>query len=150
MLPGRKFPKTRFCMMRLSLIHVSNVIHTIRIFEPTHEIMVLFVLRKLILQTRMLSHPVGLDAWFLFWPFVYFHTSCVRTAKALVILRACAGSPEHSLVAYVISSIISWAGSFSKPNRATKVFGGDWIKNPMLSKSSHRHLTTSNSGQIGL
>ena len=29
--------------------------------EPTHEIMVLFVLRKLILQTRRRSHPVGLD-----------------------------------------------------------------------------------------
>ena len=29
--------------------------------EPCHEVMVLFVLRKLILQTRMRSHPVGLD-----------------------------------------------------------------------------------------
>ena len=29
--------------------------------KPAHEIMVLFVLRKLILQTRMCSHPVGLD-----------------------------------------------------------------------------------------
>ena len=37
--------------------------------------MVLFVLRKLILQTRMRSHPVGLDVWFLAGPFVYFHTS---------------------------------------------------------------------------
>ena len=38
--------------------------------------------------------------------------SCVRTAKALVRLRGCAGSPEPSLVAYVISTIISCAGSF--------------------------------------
>ena len=30
------------------------------LFEPAHEIMVLFVLRKLILQTRMRGHPVGL------------------------------------------------------------------------------------------
>ena len=30
-------------------------------FEPAHEIMVLFVLRKLILQTCMHSLPVGLD-----------------------------------------------------------------------------------------
>ena len=30
------------------------------IFEPSHEIMVLFNLRKLILQTRMRSYPVGL------------------------------------------------------------------------------------------
>ena len=71
--------------------------------------MVLSVLRKLILQTRMRGHPVGLDVLF----FVYFHTSCVRTAKALARLRgmrrlawAIAGT-----VAYVISTKISWAGS---------------------------------------
>ena len=29
--------------------------------EPCHAIVLLFVLRKLILQTRMHSHPVGLD-----------------------------------------------------------------------------------------
>ena len=52
-------------------------------FEQSHEIMVLFVLRKFILQTRMRSHPVGLDVWFLVEPFVYFHSACVRTAKAL-------------------------------------------------------------------
>ena len=28
---------------------------------PSHEIIALFVLRKLILQTHMRSHPVGLD-----------------------------------------------------------------------------------------
>ena len=42
-----------------------------------------------------------------------FHTLCVRTAKALARLCGCAGSPEPSLVAYVISTIIWWAGSFS-------------------------------------
>ena len=31
------------------------------IFEPSHEIVVLFILRKLILQMRMRSHPVRLD-----------------------------------------------------------------------------------------
>ena len=60
-------------------------------FEPCHEIMVLFVLRKLILQTLMRSHPVGLH---------------VREQQRLW--------PEPSLVAYVISTIISWAGSFSQ------------------------------------
>ena len=75
--------------------------------EPSHEIMVLFVLSKLILQTRMRSHPMG----FVVGPFVYFHTSCVRTAKTLAKLRRCTGSPEPSLVEYVISTIISWAGS---------------------------------------
>ena len=61
---------------------------------PAHEIMVLFVFRKLIIQTRMRSHPVGLDVRFLVGPFVYFQTSCVRTANALARLRGCAGSPE--------------------------------------------------------
>ena len=32
---------------------------TIKKIEPSHEIMALFVLRKLILQTRLHSHPVG-------------------------------------------------------------------------------------------
>ena len=58
----------------------------------------------------MRSHPVGLDVWFLVGPFVYSHTSCVRKAKALARLRVCASSPEPSLVAYMISTIISWAG----------------------------------------
>ena len=74
--------------------------------------MALFVLCKRILQTRMHSHPVRLDVWFLVGPFVFFHTSCVRTTKALARLRGCAGSPEPSLFAYVISTIILWAGSF--------------------------------------
>ena len=79
--------------------------------EPSHEIMVLFVLRKLIPQTRMRSHPVGLDVWFLVGPFVYFHTFWGRTAKALARLRGCAGSPEPLLVAYMIRTITSWVGS---------------------------------------
>ena len=57
------------------------------------------------------SHPVGLDVWFPVWPFVYFHTLWVRTAKALARLCGCAGSPEPSLVAYMINTIISWACS---------------------------------------
>ena len=85
------------------------VVQAVNSNEPAHEIVVLFVLHKLILQMRM--HPVGLDIWFLVGPFVYFSTSCVRTAKALARLRGCAGSPEPLLVANVISTIISWAGS---------------------------------------
>ena len=71
--------------------------------------MALFVLRKPILQMRKRSHPVGLDVWCLVGPFIYFHNSCVRTTKALARLRGCAGSPEPSLVAYVINTIIAWA-----------------------------------------
>ena len=37
----------------------SKAKHPKCIFEPCHEIMALFVLRKLILQTRMRSHPGG-------------------------------------------------------------------------------------------
>ena len=59
----------------------------------------------------MHNHPVGLDVWFFVWPFVYFYTSCVQTAKALARLLGCAGSPEPSLDIYVLSTIISWAGS---------------------------------------
>ena len=35
--------------------------------EPCHEIMVLFVLRKLILQTGMRSHHMGLDVCCFGW-----------------------------------------------------------------------------------
>ena len=83
-------------------------------FEP-------FALRKFILQTRMRSHPVVLVVWILVGPFAYFHISCVQIAKALVRLRECAGTPEHSLVAYVISTIISWAGSFRSPHAVERI-----------------------------
>ena len=86
-------------------------------FEPSHEIMTLFILHKLILQTRMSSRPVAIDVWFLAGPFVYCHTSCVRTAKALARLCCSAGLPEPLLVAYVISIIISWADSFVDHNQ---------------------------------
>ena len=46
--------------------------------EPAHEIMVLFIRRKLILQTHMRSHPVGLDVWFLVGPFIFFYIPCAR------------------------------------------------------------------------
>ena len=60
----------------------------------------------------MVTHSLNLhtqpsDGAILFDCFVYFHTLCMRTAKALAWLRGCAGSPEPSLVAYVISTIIS-------------------------------------------
>ena len=58
-----------------------------------------------------------------------FHSSCVRTAKALTRLSGCAGSPEPSLVAYVISTIISWTGPFDvKCSRFSFTFGIEWAK----------------------
>ena len=41
-------------------------------YAPSHEVMVIFVFCKRILQTRMGIHPVGIDVWFLVGPFVYF------------------------------------------------------------------------------
>ena len=83
------------------------------------EIVALFVLCKFILQIRMRSLPVGLDVWFLVRPFVYFHTLCVQTAKALGRLRIRAVSPEPSMAACVISTIISWAGTYVNNNKGT-------------------------------
>ena len=85
--------------------------------EPSHEIMILFVLSKLILQTRMHSHPVGLDVWFLVGPLVYLklyvckHRRLWWDCASTQAIRA--GSPDPSLVMYMISTIISWAGSNS-------------------------------------
>ena len=71
-----------------------------------------FILRKLILQTRMRSHPVELDVWPLVRLFVYFHTSCVRTAKALARLCAwaiagCLCGKYHKLMSWLICAISS-------------------------------------------
>ena len=55
----------------VSVIQVQYILHLVLLTipldsvcisnEPSHEIMALFVLRKLILQVRMRSHLVGLD-----------------------------------------------------------------------------------------
>ena len=75
--------------------------------------MALIALRKLNLQTCMRSNPLGLHVWYLVRPSVYFHTFFIlRTAKAMARLCRCAVSPEPSLFAYAISTIILWAGSF--------------------------------------
>ena len=54
--------KTVYTGVSITVLSASPVCLSIVIsYEPCHEIMALFVLRKLILQTRMRSHPVGLD-----------------------------------------------------------------------------------------
>ena len=68
--------------------------------------MALFVLRKLILHTRMRSYRMWLDVWFLVGHFVYFHTSCVRTGSG----RSFAGrlcDKYHNLM-----SCLSWFGTY--------------------------------------
>ena len=126
--------KKRFIRIKISFSSQFGMFHeTYQEFEPAHEIMALFVLCKLILQICMRSHPVGLDVWFLVWPFVYFHSSCRRTAKALVRLRGCAGSPEPSLVAYAIRTVISWAGKFTAARR---------LEHPEQSIHSHTYFVS--------
>ena len=78
--------------------------------------MALFVLRKLILQKLMRSHPVGLDVWCLVGSFVYFHTSCVRIAKALARLHLLFFNlykiwplfSNHILTQKLITQLVDW------------------------------------------
>ena len=88
-------------VLRIGSLEIPAVI--ILKFEPAHEIMVIFVLLKLILQMCMYSHLMRLDVWFLVGPSVYFPTLCVRTANAVIRLRGCAGFPEPSLVAWAFA-----------------------------------------------
>ena len=76
------------------------------ISEPAHEIMTFFVLRKLILQTRIRSHPVEARCLIFCQTlrlFPYF--MCANSEGSGETARIV--SPESSLVAYVVSTIIS-------------------------------------------
>ena len=53
------------------------------VFEPCHEIMEVFVFRKLVFQMRMHSQTVGQDVWFLAGPFIDVHTLCVCKQQRL-------------------------------------------------------------------
>ena len=68
-------------------------------FEPCHEIMVLFVLRKLTLQTRMRSHPVRVMS------------DCWSDTSSTSILHVCE-QRRFCRLWHVIRTIISWAGYF--------------------------------------
>ena len=92
-------------------------------YEPAHEIMALFFPRKLILQTRMHSHQVGLDVWLLVSPFVYIHSSCVRTAKALARLRI---TPEREIT--------------QTRNKIEVNFNFFFMRNPYMKFQNPRHV----------
>ena len=93
--------------------------------KPCCGIMALFVLRNLVLQARMRNHPMAARCLLfgrtlcLIPCFVSAGSECSgETARMRMLawafvsrLRGCACSPEPSLVGYVISAIISWAGS---------------------------------------
>ena len=50
---------------------------------------------------------VGLDVCFWSDPFVYFHTSCVRKAKALMRLRRCTSSPEPGRLCHKYDNLMT-------------------------------------------
>ena len=58
----------QFCHLFLVKADVSLVLIQISTNEPSHEIMLLFVFRNLILQTRMRNYPVALDVWIVVGP----------------------------------------------------------------------------------
>ena len=102
--------------------HAEIPILYARPFEPSHEIMALFVLRKLILQTRMRSHVVGLDVWFLghtlrLFPYYVCANSegSGETARLRRLAWAFAGrlcDKYHYLMSWLILMSLSYRGSY--------------------------------------
>ena len=78
---------------------------------------VFFILRKLILPTRMRSHPMGLAVWLLVGFFDYFHPSCGQTVNALSRPRGCAFSDR-----LCVSTIILRADSNSRTSKIIVTF----------------------------
>ena len=60
--------------------------------------------------TPMLSHSQGPGIWLSVWRFLLTHCLYERAAEVLARLRGCAGSPEPSLLAKVISTKFAWRG----------------------------------------
>ena len=81
--------------------------------EPSYDKRDRSAVRVEIRQTRMHSCSIEPEMWRCVWSFLLFHKHvlCERTAKALARQRGCAGSPEPSLVTYVMSTFFSWVGS---------------------------------------
>ena len=80
-------------------------------YEPCHEIMVLFVLRKLILQMRMHSHPVGarcLIFWCTLCLLPYFMCGNREDSGKTARMHRLAWAGQ---ICYLYT-IISWAGSY--------------------------------------
>ena len=57
---------------------------------------------KPLLKRTATMYLVGLDSSILAWAFFYIPSMCAGDAKDLAWLRECAGTSEHSLVAYVM------------------------------------------------
>ena len=76
-----------------------------------HEKRDLMVFWFVVPQMRMRSPLFGVQTCIFASSFHKVSTTCLRTAKAQARLHLCAGSPEPLLVAYVISTFFSCAGS---------------------------------------
>ena len=74
----------------------------------------------------MRSQPAELDVWFLAGSFVYFQTSCVRTANALARLRRCDKyyNQAHELARIYHKRFIQFGGRLSN---AEAEFRGTWV-----------------------
>ena len=101
-------------------------------FEPVHETLALFVLRKFNLQTHMHSHPVGLDVWFLVRHFFYFHTSRVRQWRLWPDCANVICDKYHNLMSWLIlpSKICRQNGKQCRPG---SVWSGSTLFFPDLS-----------------
>ena len=97
---------------RLSVLIWESKRLKFSLIEPAHEIITLFVLRKLILQTCMRSHPVGLDVWLFGRTLRLLPYFIVCEQRRL--WRNCANAQARLSLRWstVISAIISWADSF--------------------------------------
>ena len=82
------------------------------VFEPSREKRDIMVIRFVVLQMRMRSSLLGWETCVFAWSFLKVLITCLRTAKALARLRLCAVSPEPLLVAFVMSTLFSYACSF--------------------------------------
>ena len=65
-------------------------------FPPAHGTLVLIAYTQ---------HPAWVEVWILVWVFIYFHTLCIRAAKALASLCICTDSPESSLLDNILKSL---------------------------------------------
>ena len=102
-LPGRYTTVVSFNYhQEANTINNNNLSHLMRLLHFSSSIHSFF--------KNMCSHPGGLNVWFLVGPFVFFHTLCVRTVKALVRLHrlalafgGCLCDKDNNLMSWLIS-----------------------------------------------
>ena len=80
------------------------------LIELAYEKRELMVFQFVVPQMRMRSSLSGLQTCAFAWSSLKVSIRCLRTAKALTSLRLCADLPEPWLIAYVISTLFSYAG----------------------------------------